>query len=42
MFSVHIDSMCDIVPSNTCSVGDEQQFVKLTTVGHDMYPQSSD
>ena len=42
IFSVHIDSMYDIVPSNTCSVGNEQQFVKLITVGHDIYPQSSD
>ena len=32
MFRVHIYSTCDIVPSNTCSVDDEQQFVKLITV----------
>ena len=42
IFRVHIDSIYDIVPSNTCSVGNEQQFVKLTTVGHDIYLQSSD
>ena len=42
IFSVHIDSIHEIVPSNTCSVGNEQQFVKLTTVGHEIYHQSSD
>ena len=42
IFSLHIDSIYGVVPSNTCSVDNEQQFVKLTTVGHDIYPQSSD
>ena len=41
-FSVHIDSTHEIVPSNMCSVGNEQQFVKLITVGHDTHHQSSD
>ena len=41
-FRLHIDSMHDIVPFNTCSVDNEQQFVKLITAEHDVYPQSSD
>ena len=41
-FRVHIDSMCGVVPSNTSSVDNEQQFVELITVGHDACTQSSD
>ena len=41
-FSAHAESVYDIMPSNTCCVGNEQQFEELTTVEHDMYPQSSD
>ena len=42
IFRVHIDSMYDIMSSTTWCVGNEQQFVELTTVRHDIYPQSSD
>ena len=37
IFRVHTDSIYDITSSNTCSVDNEQQFVKLTTVQHDIY-----
>ena len=42
IFRVHIDSMYDIMSSTTWCVGNEQQFVELTTVWHDIYLQSSD
>ena len=42
IFRLRIDSIHDILPYNTCSVDNEQQFVKLTTAEHDIYPQSSD
>ena len=42
IFRPCIDFMYDIMPSNTWCVGNEQQFVELTTVEHAMCLQSSD
>ena len=42
IFRVHNDSMYDIISSTTWCVGNEQQFVELTSVRHDIYIQSSD
>jgi len=42
IFRPCIDFMYDIMPSNTWCVGNEQQFVELTTVEHATYLQSSD
>ena len=41
-FSVHAESVCDIVSSNTSCEGNEQQFEELTTVERDVHPQNSD
>ena len=42
IFRVHNDFMYDIIQSTTWCVGNEQQFVELTTVRHAIYLQSSD
>ena len=42
IFRVHNGSIYEIIPSNTSSVGNEQQFVELTIVRHDIYLQNSD
>ena len=42
IFRVHNDSMSDIISSTTWCVGNEQQFVELTTVRHTIYLQRSD
>ena len=42
IFRVHNDFMYDIIQSTTWCVGNEQQFVELTTARHAIYLQSSD